>query len=203
MWGHDARRERTLVVEPDCEGRVCVGKERRAADIWATRSRAHHNRDFRFNSQSLAVAFTETPTLGGRSWPNLVFDDIRQEMGFTLWGNSTLGLLCYWWHSTKEQSGRGVMPRTQARTMPTLDVRRLEDRQLATAARIFDDLKHQSMLPFNEANRDPVRQLLDRRLITEVLQLDAALLEPLAMLRDKLCSEPSVHGGKVSRARIA
>jgi hypothetical protein len=87
--------------------------------------------------------------------------------------------------------------------MPTLDVRRLEDRQLATAARIFDDLKHQSMLPFNEANRDPVRQLLDRRLITEVLQLDAALLEPLAMLRDKLCSEPSVHGGKVSRARIA
>ncbi len=205
LWGHDAERERSLLVEPDSEARVRAGKEQRASQIWATKSHAHHNRDLQFNSQSLAVAFTEQPTLGGRSWPNLVFNDQHREIAFTLWGNSTLGLLCYWWHATKEQSGRGVMPRTQAATLPTLDVQELDDQQLAAAVAIFNDLKHQAMLPFNQAHEDSVRQLLDRRLISEVLRLDASVLEPLALLRAKLCAEPSVHGGKgrgKGRARL-
>ena len=53
------------------------------------------------------------------------------------------------------------------------------------------------MLPFNEANHDETRQLLDRRVIVEVLKLDISVLKPyLDLLRDKLCSEPSIHGGK-------
>ena len=52
--------------------------------------------------------------------------------------------------------------------MPTLDARRLEDKHLAAATRIFHEFKHQRMLLFNEANRDPVRWLLDRRLLTGV-----------------------------------
>lgn len=200
LWGHDATRERCLIVEPDSQALVRTGKERRAAEIWETRSRLHHNRDLRFNSQSLSLAYTQTPTLGGRSWPNLILTDARHEMALALWGNSTLGLLCYWWHATKEQSGRGVMPRTQAAGMPALDVSTLDDRQLLDAATIFEDLKQARLLPFNEAYHDEVRQELDRRLITELLRLDASVLEPLTLLRKKLCSEPSIHGGKKSSA---
>ena len=58
LWGHDAQLEKRMVVAPDSEGRVKQGRENRAAEIWETRSHAHHNRDFRFNSQPLAVAFT-------------------------------------------------------------------------------------------------------------------------------------------------
>ncbi len=77
LWGHDAQLEKRMVVAPDSEGRVKPGRESRAAEIWDTRSHAHHNRDFRFNSQPLAVAFTETQTIGGRAWPNVKFDDRR------------------------------------------------------------------------------------------------------------------------------
>jgi hypothetical protein len=197
LWGHDATRERSLVVEPDSQALVRSGREPRAAEIWETRSHAHHNSDLRFNSQPLSMAFTEKPTLGGRSWPNLVLADPRREVALTLWGNTTLGLLCYWWHATKEQSGRGVMPRTQAATMPTLDVSQLDDEQLDNGARIFADMKHEQMLPFNEANHDDTRQLLDRRVTGEMLRLDISMLKPyLDLLRDKLCSEPSIHGGK-------
>jgi hypothetical protein len=185
LWWHDADKERNMIVVPDSEGKVRIGREERAAEIWATRSHAHHNADLRFNSQALAVAYTEQPTLGGRSWPNLVFKNINEEIKFTLWGNSTLGFLCYWWHSTKEDAGRGIMPRLQAATMATLDSSKLSEKQIRAAIAIFGDMKQREMLPFNEADHDPVRQELDRRLVTEVLGLDAGILGPLDLLRQK------------------
>ena len=38
LWGHNALRERRLIVAPDSEGRVKRGRESRAAEIWETRS---------------------------------------------------------------------------------------------------------------------------------------------------------------------
>ena len=196
LWGHNAKRERSLVVTPDSEGRVKVDRESRAAQIWRTSSHAHHNRDFRFNSQPLAVAFTERRTIGGRAWPNVRFAERAHEIACSLWGNSTLGLLCYWWHSSRQQAGRGSMPVTAIRTMPTLDVTRLTPRQLETTAAIFDDMRERTFLPANEAYRDTTRQELDHRVLIEVLGLPESVLEPLELLRHKWCSEPSVHGGK-------
>ena len=153
LWGHDAPRERSLVVDPDSEARIRIGKEQRAHEIWATRSRVHHNADFRFNSQALAVAFTERPSLGGRSWPNLTLNQSDREPLYTLWANSTLGCMLYWWHASKQQSGRGVMPRLQAVSMPVLNVDALSNVQVGQANVIFNDMKDRQMLPLNEAYR--------------------------------------------------
>ena len=196
LWGHDAQLETRMVVAPDSEGRVKQGKENRAAEIWDTRSHAHHNRDFRFNSQPLAVAFTETPNIGGRAWPNVKFDDRAHEIAYTLWGNTTLGLLCYWWHSSRQQAGRGSMPITAMRSMPTLDVTKLSPAQLARAEEIFEDMRDSQFLPANEAYRDNTRKELDHRVLIDMLGLPESILKPLDLLRLKWCSEPSVHGGK-------
>ena len=196
LWGHDAQLEKRMVVAPDSEGRVKPGREPRAAEIWDTRSHAHHNRDFRFNSQPLAVAFTETQTVGGRAWPNVKFDDRAHEIAYTLWGNTTLGLLCYWWHSSRQQAGRGSMPVTAMRSMPTLDVTKLSPAQLARAEEIFEDMRDSQFLPANEAYRDNTRKELDHRVLIDMLGLPVSILEPLDLLRLKWCSEPSVHGGK-------
>ena len=196
LWSHDSQRENRMVVAPDCEGRVKPGREPRAADIWDTRSHAHHNRDFRFNSQPLAVAFTETQTIGGRAWPNAKFGDRAHEVAYTLWGNTTLGLLCYWWHSSRQQAGRGSMPITAIRSMPTLDVTRLSRAQLDMAEEIFQDMRCSQLLPANEAYRDGTRQELDYRVLVDMLGLPTTVIEPLDLLRLKWCSEPSVHGGK-------
>ena len=55
------------------------------------------------------------------------------------------------------------------------------------------------MLPANEAYRDDIRAELDREVLVGVLGLPEAVLEGLAVLRNKWCHEPSVHGGKVTR----
>ena len=123
----------------------------------------------RFNANSLGALFTEKPVLGISSLPSLVFDKPIYDYVWTLWGNSTLGLLLHWAHSGKQQPGRGASSRTALLQMPTLDVRCLSDEALANAERIFHTLKHKEdkrMLPFNEAADDSVRHELDHRLLS-------------------------------------
>ncbi len=99
--------------------------------------------------------------------------------------------------------GRGRGSRTALLQMPTLDVRCLSAEALANAERIFHALKHQRMLPFNEGDRDPVRHELDRLLLTEVLDIateDAH--NAVHRLRELLCAEPSIHGGKKSKCDL-
>ena len=202
LWSHNAQRERRMVVAPDSEGRISVGMETLAAEIWDTRSHAHHNRDFRFNSQPLAVAFTETRTIGGRAWPNVRFEDHAKEVAHSLWCNSTLGLLCYWWRSSRQHAGRGSMPISAIRSMPTLDITTLNSKQLELAEAIFDDMRSSQFLPANEAYRDSTRRELDHRVLIDMLDLPASVLEPLDLLRLKWCAEPSVHGGKGTAPEI-
>ena len=196
LWNHDAELEKQLIVEPDSEGRVKQGRGERADEIWGTRSHAHFNADFRFNSQPLQVAFTEDRTIGGAAWPNVQLERREHEVAHSLWGNSTLGLLCNWWHSSRQQVGRGRTTVTSIRTMPTLDVTSLSDAQLKVAESIFDDMRDREFLPANEAYRDESRNELDRRVLVDLLGLPEGVLEPLELLRLKWCSEPSVHGGK-------
>ena len=196
LWSHDSQLEKRMVVAPDSEGRVKPGREQRASEIWSTRSHAHHNADLRFNSQPLAVAFTDTQTIGGTAWKNVKFDERAHEIAYTLWGNTTLGLLCYWWHSSRQQVGRGRMPITAIRSMPTLDVTKVPQAQLDVAEEIFEDMRTSQFLPANEAYRDSTRQELDYRVLVDMLGLPATVIEPLDLLRRKWCSEPSVHGGK-------
>ena len=196
LWNHNAQIETRMIVLPDSEGRVKLGREQRANQIWKTRSHAHYNADHRFTSQPLSVAFTEKQAIGGRAWKNVKFDDRAQEIAYTLWGNTTLGLLCYWWHSSRQQAGRGSMPITAIRSMPTLDVTKLTQAQLDKAKQIFEDMRELQFLPANEAYRDNTRKELDYRVLIEMLGLPESILEPLDLLRLKWCSEPSVHGGK-------
>ena len=91
---------------------------------------------------------------------------------------------------------------TALEDLPTLDVRKLNESQLGAATVLFEDIEYRRMLPFNEATHDLVRQELDYRLLTDVLDFDPSGLEAVELLRRKLCDEPSVHGGKKSRAAM-
>ena len=196
LWNHDAKKETRMVCEPDSELRVRPGMEKRAAEVWATASRAHLNRDFRFNSQPLAAAFTEQESIGGRAWPNVIFDDKRFDYAFAIWGNSTLGLLCYWWHSNRQQPGRGMITISAADTLPILDFRALDDAQLAVASWIFEEFREQELMPAYLADADPNRALLDRRVICDMLGFDESVYQGARRLAVKWCAEPSVRGGK-------
>ena len=207
LWEHDAQKERRLVVAPDAEGQIKSAMnqpdiDRKARLIWEKATRAHYNRDLRFNSQSLVVAMTERKCIGGRAWPSVIFENPAHEYAFALWCNSTLGLLLHWWTSNKTQSGRGTTTVTEIPRIPSLDVRALSAEQHLAARTAFHALQDRRFLPFDQIDEDPARAELDRRLLVDVLGLPESLCEQggtMDLLRRKLAAEPQIHGGKRTR----
>ena len=196
LWNHNAKLETYMICEPDSQLLVRQGLESKAAIAWATASRAHVNRDFRFNSQPLAAAFTQRATIGGRAWPNVAFSDARWDYAFVVWANSTLGLLSFWWHSNRQQPGRGGITISAVESLPILDFRALSDAQLATAERVFDEFRDKEFKPAHLADADSNRALLDRRVVCDLLGFDEDTYKAVRRLAQKWCAEPSVHGGK-------
>ena len=185
-----------MVCDPDSQLLVRQGLEEKAANIWATASRSHLNLDFTFGSQALAIAFTDRETIGGRVWPNVIFSDKRLDYAFSLWGNSTLGLLSCWWHSNRQQSSKAGMTVRSADSLPMLDFRALSDEQLYTAEVIFEEFRDRELQPAYLADADPNRALLDRRVVCDLLGFDEDVYQSVRRLAAKWCAEPSVHGGK-------
>jgi len=207
LWSHDADRERTMSFEGDSEGiprkSKKAGEEASVADrvesVFATASHCHVNCDFRFNSQSTGMQFTPRKTIGGRAWLSVQMSSVEQEKALVLWANTSLGLLLRWWHSNKQQSGRGNIGKTALQSMPVLDVTTLKPKQLEKAVKIFDQMCEKELLPIHEINKDAIRKELDERFAREVLGLPQSITEPggaLDILRMKLSQEPSIRGNK-------
>ena len=204
LWKVKSPLQRSMLVQPDSHGILRPDGRPKLQQLLARNSRTHYNLGLQFNANSLLVLFTERPTLGVSLIKNVAFENPRYEIAWTLWCNTTLGLLCHWVHSNKQQQGRGMLSQLTLYTLPTLDVRSLSADALENADRIFDAMKHQRMLPFNESDRDPVRHELDRWFLKAVLGITSEDVHAaVGRLREKLCAEPSIHGGKKSRCDLA
>lgn len=202
----DSDSQRAMLVPPDSHALPRPNSVEKVQKIMRLNGRLHYNVELRFNANALAVMFTEQDVIGVNKLPNVVFDNKIHEGAWALWCNSTLGLLCHWYQSGKQQQGRGVLSRATFDAMPTLDVRELSNEALANAERIFNQLKHKKMLPFNQMDEDSVRHELDRLLLSEVLGITEEerpdVHEGLNLLRKMLCQEPSIHGGKKSKVEL-
>ena len=192
---HDARRERRMVVEPDTQGRVHQGYEAKALKVWGTATRLHFNLDFRLNSQSLAACLTPEKAIGGRAWPNFTMRDERWEHAAALWANTTLGLIAFWFTGTRQHQGRACLTIKTLPSLPVLDTRSLSVAQIEQARSVFEELASREFLPAHKAHLDETRRDLDRAVLIDLLGLPNDILEPLAVLREQWCHEPSVHGG--------
>jgi len=207
LWSHEAERERRLEFEPDSEGIIRKGSSaaedesilKKVDAIWGTASHCHFNRDFRFNSQSTAMQFSKKKSIGGRAWPSIKLMTPDQEKALVAWGNTSLGLLLHWWHSNRQQSGRGAIGVSMLQSLPILDVTALSAKQLAAAVRVFDTIKQLDLRPINEIDNDAAREKLDEEFAIDVLGMPVSMggeSGVLALLREKLANEPSISGGK-------
>jgi hypothetical protein len=204
LWAHSAARERAMSFGADSDCLPLKGKtakeqelvDRKVMEVWATASHCHSNRDFRFNSQATAMQFTPDKTIGGRAWLSIRLASPEQEKALVAWGNTSLGLLLYWWHANKSQDGRGSVGKETLQSLPVLDVTSLTPAQLAAAVAVFDAMCGKELKPFNEIDRDAVRRDLDERFARDVLGLLYTAGGPLDRLRTKLAQEPSIRGGK-------
>ena len=200
LWSHGARRERQLIVGPDRRAEPRPGCGERAVAIWQKyATKLHFNLDFRINSQPLAACMTPGKTLGGRAWPNFRLKDESWETPVTLWSNTTLGLMSFWWLGARQQQGRAILTLSTLPNLLVLDPRRLTEAQHVAAARLFATFLEREFLPANESYRDETRKALDRAVLVDLLGLPDDMMEPLDLLRKQWCAEPTVHGGKSTR----
>ena len=196
LWSHDCEKENKLLCEPDSRMKVRPGMEDKAARIWKTAGRAHLNLPFSLISQPLAVAFTKRKCIGGSAWPNVNFPKKDWDYAFSIWGNSTLGLLLFWWHANRQHPGRAQTTIRAAETLPVLDFSKLSEEQIQQAKAIFDEFKNKHFLPAYLANADETRALLDKQVICDLLGFEETTYKAVRQLAAKWCAEPSVHGGK-------
>ena len=196
LWGHDAARERKLIVEPDSMGHPLPGRGPDAASVYRTASRLHFNRDFQVNAQSLAACLTPVVAIGGRAWPSFLPRDQRWEEALAAWANTTLGLLLFWWIGSAQQSGRTVLTVSRLPDLTVLDVPALSEQPMRRLRAAFSALSGEEFLPAHRAAEDPARKELDRLVLGEALGFEPEAMEQVALLRQKWCAEPTVHGGK-------
>ncbi len=200
LWHCSAKIHRGIINDPDA--RLSPKPRTNHQELWSQSGYLHITPDVGYGSQRIHAATTRIPTLGVRSWHTLqVLDDDEtkrqnRELALALWLNSTFGMLCHANHSNRSQAGRGLGSRTMLTTLPTLDVRQLDDWQLAAAEEVFRELREVQFEPFYRLNVDRNRIRLDERLVREVLGLDEDALEAVARIRSLLASEPSIHGNK-------
>ena len=197
LWNHNCEQEHYLICQPDRKLKAEKGQEERANELWhRIAGRCHLNVEFRLNSQSLTVAFTEEPCIGGTAWPNVNFAKKSWDYAFSIWGNSTLGLILFWWHANRQHAGRVRITVTTAKTLPVLDFRELSKEQIQITEDIFEEFKHQSFRPAYRADIDKTRAELDRAVLCDWLGFDKSTYDAVRQLAVKWCAEPSVHGGK-------
>lgn len=199
LWKHDELKGKTqtsMSVSPDSSGSIKRGKHDDVAKIWSTATHLHICNDFGFNANATVACFTEQRSIGGRTWPTLQMHDAEKEKVTCVWMNSTLGLVSYWMESNRSQGARGSTTVTAIPNIPTLNPSDLSPNALRAAVTIYEDMSRLKMLPANEAYRDEVRQELDRRILTEVLELDEESVDQLGIMRNQWCAEPTVNGIK-------
>ena len=203
LWNHNCENERQFICAPDRKLKAERGQEVRANELWQKiAGRCFFNSDFRLNSQSLAVAFTEYDCIGGTAWPNVTFaDEVHPDRkdwdyAFSIWGNSTLGLILYWWHGSRQQSGRANISRVSVETLHVLDFSKYKER-MGKAKAIFDKFKGKDFQPAFRADKEKsTRAELDHAVLCDWLGFGEDIYEAVRKLARKWCAEPSVHGGK-------
>lgn len=209
IWAHDAKKQQSMSFDGESEALSRKGAtpsekaiiDDKVASIWATASHCHFNRDFRFNSQSTGMQYTPRRTIGGRAWISIRLSSVKQEKALVLWANTSLGLLLHWYHSNRQQSGRGSVGVSVLETLSILDVSKLKPKQLDEAAKLFDEMSDQDLLPLHEIDIDASRRKLDNEFAVKVLGLSTPFFNsggPLELLRMKLAKEPSIRGYKRS-----
>jgi hypothetical protein len=205
---HHEEKERFLEIAADCEGEARpdssaakpdVLQKRRDA-IWATRTKLHFATDVRFNANALIACLTTREAVGGRAWPSFLLKDRKYEKALALWFNSTLGILSFWWLSSKSQDGRGSVTTSRLGELLCFDPRSLTASELVAVDAFFDAFKLKHLLDIHECASDPHRAELDLFVARQFLKESNNINQVengLQLVRAKLALEPSISGGRV------
>ena len=204
MAAHDEQRERTIELSADSEGIARSSGDQKVAkkladrldNIWSTKTHLHFSTDLRFNANALVACFTSRESVGGRAWPSFLLHERSFERVLTLWFNSTLGIVTFWWLANKGQDGRGSVTTTRLGTLTSFDPRKLTPLEVSAADAFFESFKGRPLMDVHEIALDDARADLDEFVAEKLLKVPDLTIakNALKVLRAKLADEPSITG---------
>ena len=190
LWAANATSQRCLVVSPTHKG-VPVGDNCDA--MRARQGHLFYARNMRWTSQSLLTAVTRYRVMGGSSWTALQHGDLRVCKAFSLWANSSPGMILHWTRGQRTHSGRSRTQIGALRQIPCPDLNQLDDSALDYAESRFDELSGRQLRPACQAHADKARIEIDSA-IAHIVGLPQSAMDVIHQLRWLWCNEPSVHG---------
>ena len=200
LWGLDSRVHQGFTAQPNA--RLIPQPGRDYAPIWEQSGTLQIAVTVRYNAQPIMAVRTGARALGVASWHTLIVNEedyttrSAREIALALWLNSTFGFLLHANRSIRSQLGRGTGNKNMLREMFTLDVRNLQEWQLAAAQAIWRDFQDKTFEPFHRCAVDANRIELDRRMMNDMIGLDGEAQEAMAQLRLALANDPSIRGDK-------
>ena len=193
LWSADSRSQGSLEVSATHKGYPVNGvPDHEIGKIRDSTSSLHYARGMRWTSQALLAARTPNDVFGGSAWTSLIHEDERVLAAFSLWANSTLGMVVHWTRGQRTQSGRSRTQVGAVRQVPCPRLHELGGAALDGALGDYERLKGKVLKPACQAHADPTRHEVDEAAL-RMLGLSRAK-NTLATVRRLWCEEPSVHG---------
>ena len=189
---NDKNTQQTILTNPD---KMAIPKKNATQKdidrVLKTATRVHINCTCNYTSQSLLYIYLKKKTLGSRVFPSFSVPT-QYEKALSLWGNSTLGILCFWIHSARQQMAKGNATRTSMKYMPVLDFSKLNKDQLKKLNIAFDKYSRRKLCPINLLYKDKTRIAIDDEILS-VLGVSDSIDE----IRLKFCNEPYNRAGRI------
>jgi hypothetical protein len=193
LWGHEHLF--TLAQAPnqylDARSEPLEGRKLRDVDLlWPRAGRVLITMRSWLKTKRLSAVRLNTPVLSDVWWPAVIRDSKRHraemEKALVIWFNSSPGLLLLFAHREETRGAWVQFKKPILEKMPVLDVGSITQSQLSCLAAYYDRLAQETLLPFPDMSRDPIRR-----------RIDAALSQCLGLpdfrvLRELLAQEPVV-----------
>lgn len=194
FWNHDAKRVVHIDQAPNAFliARTEPIPGRRLKDataVWGKAGRILVVSRLRTNTHKVIATGFDRNVLGNTWWAlNDSSLSESQRKALLLWLNSTIGLLMYYGSRAITQGPWMQMKKPAWRSMPVLDVRRLDDGQLSSLSRAYDSVCRLTLRPLAQLDSDPHRLQIDQALC------EALSLPSLGSIRELLVREPGLTG---------
>ena len=198
FWDHDAQKVLCIAQQPNAflQARTepIVGRKLKDAHaVWAKSGRILLvSRLWAVTHKVLATSF-ENNVLGNTWW---AFDvpalTVNQRKSLLIWLNGSLALLMYFGRRAITRGAWVQMKKPAWASMPILDVRALNDTQLASLAQAYDTLATRQLAPLAQLDADPTRRAIDDAL---ALALGLPSIQPIRAL---LAREPGLSAREIT-----
>ncbi len=194
LWYHKTDITQKMLAQTDTYIIPKPSKEKQAADLWSKRGRLMIPARIRLNTVRCMSARLDEKALGSLWIPCKPYaskhNEQMLEKALCVYFNSAIGVLAMLGDRTNKIPSYPHFSMDDLRRIPVPDFDKMDKRQVAGMASIYDELSDMAFLPLPQMNECETRKMLDESM-TAMLEIGEELVTTIGR---ELTREPSITG---------